>query len=327
MAEAPSAPRSSPPRAPGSARPTITPPTSRAWACDCAMLLVRVYCDLGLVEPFDPRPYTRDWMMHRNEEKYLGFLLARARMVESPDVGDVVLFRVGRCFAHGGIVSKAEPLTMIHAHAQAGRVIEDEVERCALARGRAPSRAIGADRVGFLRHRSNTVKPDYTGLQIQTAVSTLPIPIVWGRNKLAGNVIWYQRFVAVPSYGGGKGAGGKGGLGGSGSPTWLHLSGRPHHRPLRGADFVDSDRLEGHVGLLHAARPRHADLQRDDAAKRLAVARRSIRGRIWPTREPPSSAPPPTTSARRRRSATTISRSSARSPERGSTGSTPTRRW
>ena len=25
---------------------------------DCAMLLVRVYCDLGLVEHFDPRPYT-----------------------------------------------------------------------------------------------------------------------------------------------------------------------------------------------------------------------------------------------------------------------------
>ena len=73
--------------------------------------------------------------------------------------------------------------------------------------------------MGFLKHRSNTVKPDYTGLQIQTAVSTLPIPIVWGRNKLSGNVIWYQRFIAVPSYGGGKGAGGKGGLGGKGSPT------------------------------------------------------------------------------------------------------------
>ena len=41
-----------------------------------------------------------------------------------------------------------------------------------------------------------------------------------------------------------------------------------------------------------------ADLQRNDAAKRLAVARRSIRGRIWPTRGPPSSAPPPTTSDR-----------------------------
>src|SRR5579871_2130800 len=72
--------------------------------------------------------------------------------------------------------------------------------------------------MGFLRRHSNQIKPYYTGLQIQTAVSTLPIPILWGRNKLAGNVVWYQRFVAVPSYGGGKGAG-KGGLGGGRQAT------------------------------------------------------------------------------------------------------------
>jgi cell wall-associated NlpC family hydrolase len=106
----------------------------RKGGVDCAMLLVRVYCDLGLVEPFDPRPYTRDWMLHRSEEKYLGFLLARARIVEATGLGDVILFRVGRCFAHGGIVSKTKPLTMIHAHSQAGFVVEDEVLRCPLAR-------------------------------------------------------------------------------------------------------------------------------------------------------------------------------------------------
>ncbi|MBV9286737.1 MAG: hypothetical protein JO288_02765, partial [Hyphomicrobiales bacterium] len=86
---------------------------------DCAMLLVRVYCDLGLVEPFDPRPYTRDWMLHRDEERYLGFLLARARLVTAPGAGDVILFRVGRCYAHGGIVTQADPLAVVHAHAPA----------------------------------------------------------------------------------------------------------------------------------------------------------------------------------------------------------------
>jgi cell wall-associated NlpC family hydrolase len=98
---------------------------------DCAMLLVRVYCDLGLVEPFDPRPYTADWMMHRNEERYLGFLLARARIVDAPGLGDVSLFKIGRCFAHGGIVSKVEPLTIIHAFMPAGVVLEDEIARSA----------------------------------------------------------------------------------------------------------------------------------------------------------------------------------------------------
>ena len=110
---------------------------------DCAMLLVRVYCDLGLVERFDPRPYTQDWMMHRNEERYLGFLLDRARMVEAPSAGDVILFKIGRCFAHGGIVVKGEPrgrsqgrpssdgLSIVHAFLPAGVVLEDEIARSA----------------------------------------------------------------------------------------------------------------------------------------------------------------------------------------------------
>jgi cell wall-associated NlpC family hydrolase len=94
---------------------------------DCAMLLVRVYCDLGLVEKFDPRPYTRDWFLHRNEERYLGFLLARSREVNTPLEGDIVLFRFGRCFAHAGIVSKADPLTIVHAFSHASRVVEDVI--------------------------------------------------------------------------------------------------------------------------------------------------------------------------------------------------------
>ncbi len=60
-----------------------------------------------------------------------------------------------------------------------------------------------------------TTTPDYTGLQIQTAVNTLPIPIVWGESKAAPNVIWYNNFQIG---GGGKG-GGKGGLFSSGNQT------------------------------------------------------------------------------------------------------------
>ncbi len=68
--------------------------------------------------------------------------------------------------------------------------------------------------MGFLR-RSDNAKPDYTALQLQTSVSTLPIPIVWGRNKISPNVIWYANFQAIPG-GSGKGIGGKGGLLGGG---------------------------------------------------------------------------------------------------------------
>ncbi len=63
----------------------------------------------------------------------------------------------------------------------------------------------------------NNAKPNYTGLELQTSVSTLPIPIVWGQTKLAANLVWYQNFQAHAGGGGGKGSGGKGGMFGGGS--------------------------------------------------------------------------------------------------------------
>jgi hypothetical protein len=103
---------------------------------DCAMLLVRVYCDLGLVETFDPRPYTQDWFLHRDEEKYLGHLLERSRPVREPGLADVVVFRIGRLYAHAGIVSRLNPLAIIHAFKPAGRVIEDIIGASAELRDR-----------------------------------------------------------------------------------------------------------------------------------------------------------------------------------------------
>jgi hypothetical protein len=56
-----------------------------------------------------------------------------------------------------------------------------------------------------------TMTPDYTGVQIQTAVNTLPVPLVWGQTKIAPNLVWYNNFQTHES-GGGKGSGGaKGG--------------------------------------------------------------------------------------------------------------------
>jgi len=93
------------------------------------MILVRVYCDLGLIEPFDPRPYTRDWMLHRDDERYLSFLLARTHEIMEPGSGDIIIFRFGRCFSHGGIVTATDPLTIVHAFAPARAVLEEEVGR------------------------------------------------------------------------------------------------------------------------------------------------------------------------------------------------------
>jgi len=94
---------------------------------DCGMLIVRVFVDAGLCPLFDPRPYPADWHLHRSEERYLGFLLERCGEVDEPRPGDVTIFRYGRCYSHGGIVTAAKPLKMVHAYFPARRVVEEEI--------------------------------------------------------------------------------------------------------------------------------------------------------------------------------------------------------
>lgn len=93
---------------------------------DCAQILIAVYAAVGLIEPFDPGYYPPDWHLHRDEERYLATVerLARRRLDDGhmPDPGDVVVWRIGRCFAHGAIVT-AWPRA-VHAYAQS-RVVEE----------------------------------------------------------------------------------------------------------------------------------------------------------------------------------------------------------
>jgi cell wall-associated NlpC family hydrolase len=98
---------------------------------DCGMLIVRVFVDAGLCAAFDPRPYPADWHLHHDEEKYLGFVMERCAEVTEPQPGDVAVLKFARCYAHGGIVTKAQPLTMVHAYGNARGVYEDEIARIA----------------------------------------------------------------------------------------------------------------------------------------------------------------------------------------------------
>ncbi len=101
----------------------------RGVGVDCGMLIVRVFVDLGLTPPFDPRPYDPDWMIHRDDEKYLGFFTRRCAPVRQPQPGDIVLFRYGRSYSHGGIVTQSDPIALIHAYHDAGCVIEEHLTR------------------------------------------------------------------------------------------------------------------------------------------------------------------------------------------------------
>ena len=101
----------------------------KGYGVDCGMLLVRVFVDTGLCEPFDPRPYEPDWMIHRSEERYLGFIFDRTKEVSAPKPGDVMVFKFGRCHSHGGIVTCTNPIAIVHAYKPANGVIEEDVFR------------------------------------------------------------------------------------------------------------------------------------------------------------------------------------------------------
>lgn len=66
--------------------------------------------------------------------------------------------------------------------------------------------------MGFLfsKHQTIDTKPQYTGLQIQSSATGLPIPLCYGTNKMAGALIWYGDFqtISTTTTQGGKGGGG-----------------------------------------------------------------------------------------------------------------------
>lgn len=100
---------------------------------DCAMLLVRVFTGLGLAPAdLDPRPYSPDWHLHRSEEQFLGWLEQFADRVGTPQMGDVVVWRFGRAYSHGGILVDDHG-TIVHAYKEAmcvtrGSIHETELQ-------------------------------------------------------------------------------------------------------------------------------------------------------------------------------------------------------
>lgn len=85
-------------------------------AVDCAMLMTRCVIEVGLVAPFDPRPYPPRWHLHRDEERFINFLLERlgAREIEDPKIGDIAVWQFGRTYSHGGIIINADEV--VHAY-------------------------------------------------------------------------------------------------------------------------------------------------------------------------------------------------------------------
>jgi len=96
---------------------------------DCLMLLAEVYERAGISAHIEPPFYVPDWHLHRDAERYMEGLLHYAQPIAGPPQGpeprpgDIALFRFGRTFSHGAIVTRWPRL--IHAYWTIGVVWGD----------------------------------------------------------------------------------------------------------------------------------------------------------------------------------------------------------
>lgn len=91
---------------------------------DCALLLKAVYEAAGLESPIEVEAYSPQWYLHRSDELYLNKVLERAREITEGEAqpADIVMYKFGRCFAHGAIIIEPGFPAIIHSFKQAGMV-------------------------------------------------------------------------------------------------------------------------------------------------------------------------------------------------------------
>lgn len=72
---------------------------------DCGRFPLAVYRDLGLIDNQVVDDYPIDWALKKGaEERYLTIVKRYCIEVEVPQSGDLVVFKYGHTFSHGGIV-------------------------------------------------------------------------------------------------------------------------------------------------------------------------------------------------------------------------------
>ena len=73
---------------------------------DCAKMVKLVYRDTGLIPDFEIKHYSPQFFLHRSTEAYMGYVLRFAHEIPESETkfGDLVLYKIERCFAHGAIV-------------------------------------------------------------------------------------------------------------------------------------------------------------------------------------------------------------------------------
>ena len=95
---------------------------------DCAQFISAVFVEAGLETPITIKGYSEQWYMHQSDELFLDYLTSRADeiTIEEAKPADIVVYRFGRSFSHGGLIVNPGWPQIIHAFRQYGVVAADD---------------------------------------------------------------------------------------------------------------------------------------------------------------------------------------------------------
>jgi cell wall-associated NlpC family hydrolase len=95
---------------------------------DCGQFLIAVYEATGVLKPGECNPgyYPQEIHLHRSEERYLEWILKYCDPVDSPQPGDIAMFKFGKSSSHSAIIINWP--TVIHSYVRIGVVISNANE-------------------------------------------------------------------------------------------------------------------------------------------------------------------------------------------------------
>lgn len=80
---------------------------------DCGHFLAEVYRAVGIEVPEVTEQFRIDWHLHERTERYLNIVSPYTHHVETPMMGDIVMFKIARVYGHSAIIVNWP--TIIHA--------------------------------------------------------------------------------------------------------------------------------------------------------------------------------------------------------------------
>lgn len=90
--------------------------------CDCTGLVIGALREMGYLKNYKLRIYPPDWNLNAGADDYITEEVRKfADQIIKPDIGDLVLFRIGRCVAHVGVV--IEDVLFVHCRRESKRCI------------------------------------------------------------------------------------------------------------------------------------------------------------------------------------------------------------